>query len=43
LAGLAIEGFYTPDELWGFPVGTLLILLLGTAAVGVTPRIYVKT
>jgi hypothetical protein len=42
LAGLAIEGFYTPDELWGFPVGTLLILLLGTAAVGVTPRIYAK-
>jgi len=42
LAGLAIEGFYTPDELWGFPVVTLLILLLGTTAVGVTPRIYAK-
>jgi hypothetical protein len=40
LAGLAIEGFYTPDELWGFPVGTLILLLVGTTAVGVTPRIY---
>jgi hypothetical protein len=40
LAGLAIEGFYAPDELWGIPLGTLLMLLLGAAAVGVTPRIY---
>lgn len=42
LAGLAIEGFYAPDELWGFPVGTALLLLLGTTAVGVTPRIYAR-
>jgi hypothetical protein len=42
LAGLAIEGFYTPEELWGLPIGTLLLLLLGTAAVGVTPRIYAR-
>ena len=40
LAALAIEGFYTPDDLWGIPVGTLVMLVLGAAAVGVTPRIY---
>jgi hypothetical protein len=40
LASLAIGGFYTPNEYWGIPVGTLLALLLGAAAVGVTPRIY---
>jgi hypothetical protein len=42
LAGLAVQGFYTPDKLWGLPVGILLALLLGAAAVGVTPRIYRK-
>lgn len=40
LASLAMEGFYTPNDYWGIPVGTLLALLLGAAAVGVTPRIY---
>ena len=40
LAALAIEGFYAPDDLWGIPVGTLVMLVLGAAAVGVTPRIY---
>jgi hypothetical protein len=40
LAGLAVQGFYTPDKLWGLPLGTLLLLLLGVAAVGINPRIY---
>ena len=40
LAGLALEGFYTPNEFWGIPLGTLLALLVGAAAVGVTPGIY---
>lgn len=43
LAGLAIQGFYTPDEPWGIPVVTLALLLLGAWAVGVTPRIYRRT
>jgi hypothetical protein len=42
LAGLAIQGFYKPDELWGLPLGTLALLLLGATAVGVTPRIYTR-
>lgn len=40
LAALAREGFYAPDRPWGVPIGTLIMLLLGAAAVGVTPRIY---
>ena len=27
---------------WGVPLGTLLLLMLGTVAVGVTPRIYMR-
>jgi hypothetical protein len=42
LAALALEGFYTPDKPWGVPVGTLLMLLFGAAAVGVTPGIYLR-
>ncbi|MDX1389194.1 MAG: acyltransferase, partial [Acidobacteriota bacterium] len=42
LAGLAVQGFYTPNEIWGIPVVTLLVLIVGAAAVGVTPRIYMR-
>jgi len=42
LAGLAVQGFYTPGDHWGVPLGTLGALVLGALAVGIRPRIYLK-
>ncbi len=40
LAGLAINGLCAPGEFWGVPVGSLVFLIGGALAAGITPAIY---